>query len=571
MSDLPEAEPLTETAGPAGCGLLHQFIEHSARRWPERVALDIPPGNDRPGRSLLTYVELESGSNSLAARLRPLIRGECVVGILLPRTSASLFIAQLAVLKAGAAYTCLDPSFPDERVQEILDDAEVSIVLTDSKGQIRLSHLGLGAVTVIQVDDVPIANGGTMESAPWMKPSNLAYVIYTSGTTGRPKGVMIEHQSIVNLVASDREVFHLTECARVAQGSSAAYDSSVEETWLAFAAGATLVVMDDDAARLGPDLIDWLRRERITVFCPPPTLLRATGCEDPESALPDLKLLYVGGEALPRDVADRWAPGRELVNGYGPTECTVTCLRERVEAGGPITIGKPVSGAKALVLNERLEEVPPGEQGELCMGGAGLARGYWKRPELTAEKFISHPIFGRLYRTGDLVHRDMEGRFFYHGRMDSQVKLRGYRIELGEIESRLAECPGVSAVACKVQGEDGNAVIVAFVVPVDSDQPPAVGDLRVALERTLPAYMVPARFGFLDHLPTTVGGNSIVPRCQRSTTNRNGPRNPSLHHETRWKPAWPPRFVKFSGSPVRSRSTMIFSTGLVVIPCGQRC
>ena len=533
MSYSPEIAPPAETDAPTGCGLLHRFIEHSAHRWPGRVAVDIPAGNHRPGRSLLTYAALESDSNALAALLRPLIHGECVVGILLPRTSDRLFVAQLAVLKAGAAYTCLDPSFPDERFADILDDAAATLVLTDAAGLPRIRQSGPDSLTVIDVGDVEIPEQDGIDPAWWLKPSSLAYVIYTSGTTGRPKGVMIEHRSIANLVASDLEAFRLESSDRVAQGSSAAYDSSIEETWLAFAAGATLVVIDDDTARLGPDLVEWLQLERITVFCPPPTLLRTTGCEDPASALPDLKLLYVGGEALPRDVADRWSPGRELVNGYGPTECTVTCLRERIEAGGVITIGKPVSGATARVLNEQLEELPPGEHGELCMGGAGLARGYWNRPDLTAEKFIQHPRFGRLYRTGDLVHRDAEGRFFYHGRMDSQVKLRGYRIELGEIESRLASCPGVGAAACQVQGADGSAVIVAFVVPVDPARPPVEEDLKAALAKALPGYMVPSRIGFLDQLPTTVGGKlnraalpSLDGELEQTTDQAVTPRDP---------------------------------------------
>lgn len=506
MNHPSELAPATEAGGLTDCGLLHCFVERSASRWPDHVAVDIPTGKKRPERVLLTYAALQADSNALAARLRPLIDGECVMGILLPRTSDRLFVTQLAVLKAGAAYTCLDPLFPDERIAEILEDAAATVLLTDSEGSQRLNRRSLETLAVIHVDEEWVPVAGKMEAVTWLERSSLAYVIYTSGTTGRPKGVMIEHQSIANLVASDLEDFRLTPSDRVAQGSSAAYDSSVEETWLAFAAGATLVVMDDDTVRLGPDLIGWLQHERITVFCPPPTLLRATGCENPESALPGLKLLYVGGEPLPRDVADRWSAGRELVNGYGPTECTVTCLRERIEVGGAITIGKPVSGATARVLNDQLEEVPPGEQGELCMGGVGLSRGYRNHPDLTAEKFIQHPEYGRLYRTGDLVHCDAEGRFFYHGRIDSQVKLRGYRIELGEIESRLAVCPGVCAAACQVRGTDENAVIVAFVVAVDPAMPPGVGDLKEALARTLPGYMVPARIGFLEQLPTTVGG-----------------------------------------------------------------
>ncbi|MEO6080631.1 MAG: amino acid adenylation domain-containing protein [Steroidobacteraceae bacterium] len=525
-----EGLPAAPQGAPAGgnlAGLLQHIFEDAARRWPERVAVDIPPGHDRPSRVLATYAELNVAAQALANHLRTLILGECVVGIFLPRTTPQLFSAQLAVLGAGAAYTCVDPTFPDQRVQEILEDAEVQILLTDSAGRARLQRRGVSAIEVLDVNAILATcprkpPAGVAATTPaWLTPASLAYVVYTSGTTGRPKGVMVEHHSIVNLVESDRQIFQLAPAARVAQGSSPAYDSSVEETWLAFAAGATLVVMDDDSARLGPDLIGWLRHERISVFCPPPTQLRATGCTDPASALPELKLLYVGGEPLPRDVAERWSPGRVLVNGYGPTECTVTCLRGRVEAGQPITIGTPVDGATAWVLDEAGEEVGAGEQGELWMGGIGVARGYWKRPELTADKFITHPQRGRLYRTGDLVHRDEAGRFFYHGRIDSQVKLRGYRIELGEIESRLAELPGVRAAGCRMQTDDGGDVIVAFIVPVNPAMAPPTEQLQASLAKVLPGYMVPNRIAMLPALPTTVGGKldrAALPRLDSAAS-----------------------------------------------------
>jgi acyl-coenzyme A synthetase/AMP-(fatty) acid ligase len=201
---------------------------------------------------------------------------------------------------------------------------------------------------------------------------------------------------VVNLVNSDIDEFRLTPSDRVAQGSSAAYDSSVEELWLAWGSGAAAVVMDEDAARLGPDLIPWLQHERVTVLCPPPTLLRTTGCERPWEALPELRLLYVGGEALPQDVADRWGRGRILVNGYGPTECTVTSVRGPICPGDPITIGLPVCGFTAWVLDESLQSVPEGAEGELCLSGVGLARGYRNLPAVTAEKFPQIPGLGRI-------------------------------------------------------------------------------------------------------------------------------------------------------------------------------
>ncbi|MCX6876011.1 MAG: amino acid adenylation domain-containing protein [Verrucomicrobia bacterium] len=509
MSDRAPDDVAQVAAGAGQHLLLHGFFERTASRWPERVAVDAPPGAGRSERILVTYAELSRQAAALAGLLQPIITGECVVGILLPRNSGLLYAAQLAVLQAGAAYTCLDPMFPDERMRDVLADSEVVAVLTDAAGLARVKAAAPGVARVFDAAAALTAAVLTHDPGPrppWLSSSSLAYVIYTSGTTGRPKGVLIEHRSIANLVQSELAEFHLAPGDRVGQGSSAAYDSSVEETWLAFGAGATVVVMDDDTARLGPDLIPWLRREHITVFCPPPTLLRATGCDDPAAALPDLKLLYVGGEALPREVADRWARGRRLVNGYGPTECTVTSLRGDVEAGGPITIGQPVPGLVAWVLDEALREVPNGTQGELCLGGLGLARGYWKSPELTAEKFINHPVMGRLYRTGDLVHCDEAGRFHCHGRMDAQVKIRGYRIELDGIEAHLAACAGVRAAACNVQDDGGHPLLVAFIVPEDPAAPPAVVGLKAVLEAKLPGYMVPARFGFLAELPTTVGG-----------------------------------------------------------------
>ncbi|MFM9935004.1 MAG: amino acid adenylation domain-containing protein [Novosphingobium sp.] len=487
--------------------LLHEFLARTAACDPAATAIEVPAGRERLIRQVLTYAELAALSDRLALHLAPRLSPERIVALLLPRTSPLLYLAQIAVLKAGGAYTAIDPSFPDERIGEVLEDAEAVCVLTDATGAARLGAFVGEAVPILDAAalarQAPPAQA-TLPAA--IQPDQLAYVIYTSGTTGKPKGVMVEHRNIANLVASDLVEFGLTAADRVIQGSSAAYDSSIEEIWLALASGATLVVMDDDAARLGPDIVAWLHAERASVFCPPPTLLRRSGCRDPEAALPDLRLLYVGGEALPRDIADLWSRGRRMVNGYGPTECAVTCLRGDIAPGGPITIGRPVPGMQAYVLDEALRLVPDGTQGELCMGGAGVARGYRHRPELTAEKFFDHPVCGRLYRTGDLVHREPSGDLFYHGRIDAQVKIRGYRVELGEIEARLAALPGVRAAAARLQDAGGVPELVAFVVAVDGAAALDLDDLRAQIAATVPAYMVPNRIGVLAVLPTTVGG-----------------------------------------------------------------
>lgn len=491
---------------PAGRGLLHEFFDLHWREWPDRIAVEIPPGLDRPDRVQATYAEIAARSEAIRSRVSDLIQGESVVAVLLARTTPAAFAAPLGILRAGAAYTSLDPAFPDERIQEILADSGATAVVTDSVGMSRLARLGVSPNVIVNADsltsDLPIA-----PSPPaWLLPSSLAYLIYTSGTTGRPKGVMTEHRAIANLVQADRDEFRLTGNDRVGQSSSHAYDSSIEEIWLAFAAGATLVVLGDDVARAGPDLVPWLEREHITVLCPPPTLLRATGHRDAAGLLPHLRLLYVGGEALTDDVVNVWAPGRRLVNGYGPTECAVTSVRTDIARGNPVTIGKPVPNISAHIVDESLADLPDGTTGELCLSGAGLARGYRNDPALTAAKFPSHPVHGRMYRTGDLARRDRDGTITCLGRLDSQVKIRGYRVELGEIDARIAACPGVRAAAATLQAHGQRQTLVAFVVPESSNNPPDIVDIRRRLTDALPSYMVPGYFVIVSTLPTTVGG-----------------------------------------------------------------
>ncbi len=488
--------------------LLHEFFTRSATRWPHRVAVDVPPGRLRPSRHRTTYAELDRQSNAVARALAPFVNGECIVAVLLTRTGAHLYAAQLGVMKAGAAYACLDLAFPDERLRDTIADAQPVALLTDAPGRTRAIAAGFSADRIIDVVEITHGHHPVVAppEPPWLTPSSLAYVIYTSGTTGRPKGVMIEHRSICNKVQSDFDAFRLTADDRAVQNSSAAYDSSVEELFLALAAGATVVVMDEDAVRLGPDMIRWLRDEQVTVFCAPPTMLRATGCEQPARELPALKLLYVGGEALPQDLNDRWAHGRSLVNGYGPTECSVTCTRAHMIVGTPVTIGLPIQNVHAWIVDENLEPVADGVQGELVFGGIALARGYWRQPELTEQRFPRHPRLGRIYRSGDLAQREPDGTLIYHGRIDAQVKLRGYRVELGAIESALVACDGVREAVCTVQDDDGRQTLVAFFVPEAMVPVPSPADLQNALRAVLPPYMIPAQIAAIDALPTTIGG-----------------------------------------------------------------
>ncbi|MEZ5963148.1 MAG: amino acid adenylation domain-containing protein [Planctomycetota bacterium] len=489
--------------------LLHELFAESAAVHAERIAVDVPLGPLRGGRrqrQRTSYAALQGRAQALRVAVQAFVNGEDRVAVLLPRGTADLYAAQLAVLQAGAAHVCLDPAFPDGQLAHVLADAGIVAALTDRAHAARLATAGLPADRIVCVEDAPVAPPPASSSPSWLRETSLAYVIYTSGTTGRPKGVLVEHGSIVNLIESGCARFDLGPGDRVAQGSSPAYDSSVEETWLALASGATLVPLDDDVVRLGPDLVPWLRGERITVLCPPPTLLRAMHCADPARELPDLRLCYAGGEPMPQDLADRWGAATWLENGYGPTECTVTVLRGRLLPGQPVTLGEPVPGNVAWILDDSLSPVAAGEPGELCIAGLSLARGYLGQDELTATRFPVHPELGRIYRTGDLVRRDDAGRLFFLGRTDSQVKVRGHRVELGAVEAALVHCSGVREAACTLQGDGDGRCLVAFLVPTEPGREPSMEAIVGELRTHLPAHMVPARFGVVSTLPRSVGG-----------------------------------------------------------------
>jgi len=483
------------------------FFDRACATRPHACALEIPASGARH-----TYSEIDAMANAVAAAVLPLARPDAVVALALPRTDPWLFAAMLGAMRAGAAYVAIDPAFPARQAAEIVRDARaVAIVGAEA----RCAEIRAAGADAPRVDCAALAPA-TLFGRPAIDGASLAYVIYTSGTTGKPKGVEIEHRSIRNLVEGDIAEFGLGPDDRVAQNSSASYDSSIEELWLAWAVGATAVVMDDETARLGPDLLPWLQRERITVFCPPPTLLRTLGTDDPARDLPTIRMVYVGGEALPDDIAAQWSRGRRLENGYGPTECTVTCLRATVRGGEAVTIGRAIPGSFAAVIDPddaALREIADASHGELVVGGASLARGYRGQPETTAARFIEHPTLGRVYRTGDLVHRDGAGDFHYHGRIDAQVKLRGYRIELGAIEARLAAHPAVLEAACTVEGDGSARRLVAHVVARTAAQAaeggadvPDEARLRAFVAEALPPYMVPAAIARIDALPRSVGG-----------------------------------------------------------------
>ena len=509
----------------------------------------------------MTYGELERRANQLARLLRSrgVRRGDCV-GLWLPR-SLDAHVALLGILKSGAAYVPLDPEYPAERVSFILSDCQAKALVTTSElafvvgqasrlsppansmnlaspescGRFPLSPsegeragvrgpfwpLGSGARSasngrgflssfqgeVLALDQVQQelatqAAARISRAETGTTPDDLCYVIYTSGTTGRPKGVEIEHRSACHLVRAEAKLFEVQPSDRVYQGFSLAFDASVEEVWLAFFAGATLVVGTKEMVRSGAALSRMLANAGVTVLSCVPTLLAMM-----DKDIPTVHLLILGGEACPPDLVNRWwRPGRRVFNTYGPTEATVIATYAECRPEETVTIGQPVPNYLACILDEQLRPVPAGTPGELCLGGIGLARGYLGRPELTREKFISFAT-QRFYRTGDLTRWTPDGsKLEFLGRIDSQVKIRGFRVELGEIESVLLQCPGVQAAAVALREDvPGVRQLVAYLVP----QPAIPFDekaVRARLHTHLPAYMVPALLETLPQLPTLASG-----------------------------------------------------------------
>jgi non-ribosomal peptide synthetase-like protein len=463
---------------------------------------------------VLTYEELDRRANQLARYLltagaRPGDR----IALLFDQPSYA-YVAMLGVLKIRAAYVPLDPGFPPERLQYIVEDADVTTVLSLSHLRALLPEV---AALTICLDDareqVDAQNPARMEEPlEGGTADELAYIIYTSGSTGRPKGVAIEHASICNFVRVASALYGIEPTDRVYQGMTIAFDFSVEEIWVSWLAGATLVPKPRGSTLLGNDLASYLVAKRISALCCVPTLL-ATIDED----LPELRFLLVSGEACPRDLVTRWhTPGRRFLNVYGPTEATVTATWALVDPDGPVSLGVPLPTYSAVILDPvESRTLPQGEAGEIGLAGVGLARGYVNRPDLTEKAFIpdflniSNNPSGRIYRTGDLGRISKDGEIEYLGRIDTQVKIRGYRIELAEIESFLLQVPGIAhAVVNTFEPEPGLVELAAFYTLRHDAGTVAAHDIYQMLRTRLPGYMVPAYYEQLDSIPAMPSGKA---------------------------------------------------------------
>lgn len=465
------------------------------------------------GAETLTYGELNRRANQLANYLISLGVGsgreESIVALCLDRSLMGTVCA-LGILKAGAAYLPLDPSYPVERLTFMLSDARPRVLITKSELAAQLSG-GPWQVIAIDRDEPRLAEERTDSPNQNITPEQLAYVIYTSGSTGRPKGVEITHGSLMNLVAWHQSAFEITRDDRASLLAGVGFDAAVWETWPYLATGASLH-LPDETTRLSPEALrDWLVAEEITTSFLPTTLAeRVMTLDWPTNT--SLRTLLTGAETLHQFPSEE-LPFR-VVNNYGPTECTV------VATSGPVpqdvfsnslpTIGRPIANTQVYILDENLQPVPVHVAGEIYVGGAGVARGYLNRPELTAEKFVRNPFSNdpsaRLYRTGDLARYLANGEIAYLGRIDEQLKILGNRIEPNEIVTVLDRHASVAASRV-VARQDAccEKHLVAYVVPNPGTEP-AAGDLRSFLEKELPHYMVPSVFVQLESFPLTPNG-----------------------------------------------------------------
>ncbi|MBP2319886.1 amino acid adenylation domain-containing protein/non-ribosomal peptide synthase protein (TIGR01720 family) [Kibdelosporangium banguiense] len=471
---------------------LPDMFEAQVKRTPDAVAVHSADGN-------LSYSELNARANRLARRLIAQGVGpERTVALSLPRSS-DIVIAALAVLKAGGGYVPVDPAYPPDRQALMLDDVQPVCVLTESSIDDQLSA----------ADQPPSHDVTDDERIEPLRPGHLAYVIYTSGSTGRPKGVGVTHRGLASFSAAEIDRFGVQSSDRVLQYSSPSFDASVLELCMSLPAGASLVV-PPPGPLLGEQLASVLGEWRVTHALIPPVAL-ATVPDASVSSLPDFKCLIVGGDACDAELVRRWAPGRRMINAYGPTESTVvsTWSEPLVPGSQPPPIGRPIWNTTAHVLDSSLQLVPIGTAGELYVSGIGLARGYLNQPGLTASRFVANPFKPgeRMYRTGDVVRWTPTGDLEFVGRADQQVKIRGFRVELGEIEALLADHPGVGQlVVVAREDEPGHKRLVAYIVPADCDQVPEAPELRRFAAQALPDYMVPSAFLILDSFPLSANG-----------------------------------------------------------------
>ena len=504
---------------------VHRLFEQQVERAPEAIALVFE-------ECRMSYGELNERANKLAHYLIASGVGpESLVGLMLER-STEMIVALLAILKAGGAYVPLDPVYPPARLSYVLDDARISVLVSDRRSSTPLPSPH--GVRIICIDSEKNEISQHSDRNPLCRTSGdtAAYVIYTSGSTGAPKGVVIAHRGVCNLVAALVQVFAIHQDSCVLQFASLGFDAAVQEIFTALTTGARLCLMNRETLLSGPRLAELAQEQNVTVATLPPSMLAVLSPEE----WPKLETVVSAGERCPAEVAAHWSRGRRFVNGYGPTEATVgaMCYEPDGTRAGEPPIGRPLSNTQIYLLDQYLNLIPVGAAGELHIGGVGLARGYLGRSSLTAEKFIPNLFSAepgaRLYKTGDMARYLPDGNIRFLGRRDEQLKIRSFRIEPGEIESTLKEHADVLDAAV-LAGEDlrGDQSLVAYVTArrfITGEE------LRSFARQKLPDYMMPSVFAILDDLPLLANGKldrgalRVKARAQvERVGERVGPRN----------------------------------------------
>jgi amino acid adenylation domain-containing protein len=478
------------------------LVRETARRSPESIALSY-------GADSMTFRELAVRSARMATYLISLGAGPDVPIALCLERSFDFIVSALAALESGAAYLPLDPAWPAARLETILNDAQAPLVI--SRGSLAARAKANGTRTI----DLDLAAATIQRCTPLAKPiaitrDKLAYIIYTSGSTGQPKGVEVTHGNLLNLILWHRNTFGITPGDRASHVAGLGFDAAVWEIWPHLAAGATLVLVDEQARNSSDLLSNWLVKERITVAFAPTILAEPMlGRSWPDGTA--LRYLLTGGEALHRHPQ----PGLPftVVNNYGPTECTVVATSGVIPSSGaeeaPPSIGKPIARTEIRILDQSGRPVAPGQVGEIYVAGTNVARGYRNNPQTTAERFVPdslNPVPGaRMYRTGDLGCFLADGQISFRGRVDNQEQIHGHRVETDEIVCALNRHPAVAASAVIARGNACAKSLVAYVVPRETEAPSA-SSLREFLAATLPHYMVPSAFIRIPALPSNANG-----------------------------------------------------------------
>jgi non-ribosomal peptide synthetase-like protein len=494
---------------------LHQFFEQQADIRPDATALS-------GMKHSYSFIEMEKLTNQIAHYLRQngVASGE-MVGLFFNRSELPI-LAMLGILKAGAGYVPIDPAYPEDRIEHIIADASIKVVLSESELDTQMTAAFKGPIVLLDkiTDTIKGLPDTRLNSEQiGLKDDYLSYIIYTSGSTGKPKGVMCEHRNIVNFVNAFKKVCTMSDKDRVYQGFSFGFDGSVEEIWMAYANGAVLITGSNDMSKFASETAQYLTNQKITYFSTVPTFLSMI-----KEDLPTVKTLVVSGEACPQELVDKWATGnRRMLNVYGPTECTVNTTAAECRSGKPVTIGYPLDCYDTFILDEKLQPVKEGEQGELYIGGPTLSRGYMNLKEMTEKAFIPCPDHiktssSRIYKTGDLVSLSPEKELYFYGRIDLQVKIRGYRIELSEIEAVLREHPSIHASAVKPFQTNGMTELAAYVVLSQGVTELNRDEVIDILKRKLPVYMIPSHLDVIDEMPTLTSGKTDRKRLPEPKT-----------------------------------------------------